>query len=344
MIQWGETMKFQVGYQDDRRFIRFLLENTEKISELYFPWGEFTTGRGIVGDHVKQRILEEVLQGFARKKVPLCLLLNGNCYGRTALCRSFFQKLGDNVDYIHKEYGLASVTTASPVIAKFLRKNFPYLHLRASVNMEIGTPEGIEYLEEYFHSFYLKREYNYNKEVLLRMRKFCCDRGKEMYLLANSGCLNYCSARTFHDNLVSHQHEIAEMDNAFDFHGVCSLFLDGEKGRRALLAKSNFIRPEDVTYYEELCDGLKLATRTNYNPLAVVTAYFSGKWQGNLLDLTEPAHSEKFLPQILANTKIPSDYAEKRFACDKVCEKCSYCQQVLENALVTLEKNEKDIF
>ena len=111
-----------------------------------------------------------------------------------------------------------------------------------------------------------------------------------------------------------------------------------------LLAKSNFIRPEDVHYYEDLCDGMKLATRTNFNPLAVVSAYFSGKWCGNLLDLTEPAHSEVFLPQIIDNRKIPADHIQKRFACDKVCEKCSYCRSVLENALVSLEDQNRKLF
>jgi len=50
--------------------------------------------------------------------------------------------------------------------------------------MEIGTPEGVEYLEDYFDSFYLKREYNHDRAVILRMRDFCHSHGKKMYLLA----------------------------------------------------------------------------------------------------------------------------------------------------------------
>ncbi|MBO5760964.1 MAG: hypothetical protein J6S53_05405 [Lentisphaeria bacterium] len=329
-------MKFQVGYQSDRRFIQYIVQHSEKIQELYFPWGDFTTGRGVVQGYDEQKIMEEDLKIFSEKGVKLCLLLNGNCYGRNALGRSFFRKLGDSIDLIHSTYTLSSVTTASPVIAKFICSNFPFLEVRASVNMELGTVEAIEYLEEYFHSFYLKREYNYDRNVLSRMRQFSRNKGKKMYLLANSGCLNYCSARTFHDNLVAHQHQIAEMDNAFLFQGLCSLYLDDEEKRKKLLGKSNFIRPEDVSAYEELCDGMKLATRTNYNPLAVVTAYFNGKWHGNLLDLTEPAHSEKFPSAILDNRKIPADYLAKRLACDKKCENCSYCVSVLENAMVKL--------
>ncbi len=337
-------MKFQVGYQNERRFIDHLLKNSGCISEIYFPWGGFTTGRGIVEGREQQKQLEADLRAFSESGIGLSLLLNGNCYGRNALSRKFFQTLGDTVDFIHSEYTLSGITTASPVIAKFIKTNFPFLDVRASVNMEIGTPEGVEYLEDHFDSFYLKREYNYDLQTMKRMRDFCRKRGRKMLILANSGCLNFCSARTFHDNLVAHQHETAEMDNAFAFHGACSTFLKKTEKRMQLLAKSNFIRPEDVHYYEDLCDGMKLATRTNFNPLAVVSAYFSGKWRGNLLDLTEPAHSEVFLPQIIDNRKIPADHIQKRFACDKVCEKCSYCRSVLENALVSLEDKNRKLF
>ena len=45
---------------------------------------------------------------------------------------------------------MASVTTTSPLIAKFIKNNFEELEVRASVNMEIGTVQGLDYLAEYF--------------------------------------------------------------------------------------------------------------------------------------------------------------------------------------------------
>ena len=333
-------MKFQVGYQDNRALTEYLLGHRDRVSEVYFPWGDLTTGRGIIPSETVRRDLSADLRRFSEAGIRLCLLLNGNCYGRHALARSFFRKLGDTVDFLREEYSIAGVTTASPLIARFLRTNFPGLEIRASVNMEIGTPEGVEYIEDHFDSFYLKREYNYDRAAILRMRDFCHAHGKKMYLLANSGCLNFCSARTFHDNLVAHQHEAAEMDNAFEFHGECTAFLRKGDHRRDLLAKTNFIRPEDVPLYEEWCDGMKLATRTNFNPLAVVTAYFSGRWHGNLLDLTEPAHSELLLPGIIDGSRFPKDYAEKRLTCSRDCPNCGYCRKVQEQATVLLDKND----
>ena len=330
-------MKFQVGYQNHRRFVEYLLAHLENVDELYFPWEGFTTGRGVPAGREAQRQLEADLEQFSKAGVKLCLLMNGNCYGRQTLSRSFFQRLGDTVDFIGSTWGLAAVTTASPLIARFLRTNFPALELRASVNMEIGTPEAVEYVSDQFDSFYLKREFNYDPAMLDRMRESCRARGKKLFLLANSGCLNFCSARTFHDNLVAHQHETAEMDNAFVFHGICTEFLKSGNHRDDLLFHSNFIRPEDVPLYADRCDGMKLATRTNFNPLAVATAYFTGKWSGNLLDLTEPAHSELFHPQILANGKIPADYAATRLRLADREAARRYCAEIQREAMVTLD-------
>ena len=326
-------MQFQVGYQNNRKFLEYLLQHKDMVSELYFPWGKFTTGRGVSADMEQ---MTEDLKRFKMADFKFCLLLNGNCYGSEALSGKFFDRLGNAIMEVMSSFGLSSVTTASPVIAAFLKQHFPALHIRASVNMEIGTPEGIEYLLDDFDSFYLKREYNYDLPRLTRMRDICHANGKKLYILANSGCLNFCSARTFHDNLVAHQHEVAGMDNAFVFHGACSTYLDGEKNRLTLLAKSNFIRPEDVKLYETLCDGMKLATRTNFNPMAIAYAYFNGKFTGNLLDLTEPAHSALFPGQIIANNRIPDEYLQYRLKCDKICEKCDFCRKIQENATILL--------
>ena len=215
-------MKFHVGYQNNSVFRTYLLEHREKTGEIYFPWEGFTTGRGLVASPEDQATMEEDLALFARSGIPLCLLLNGNCYGRETLSRDFFNHLGDTVDALGSEYStLRCVTTASPLIAEFIHNNFPSLEVRASVNMEIGTVQAVGYMLDYFDSFYLKREFNYSLSALKEMYRYCSSHNKKLFILANSGCLNYCSGRTFHDNLVAHQHECARMDNGFVFKNFC---------------------------------------------------------------------------------------------------------------------------
>lgn len=328
-------MKFSVGWQNHSGLKKSILHHTDSVREIYFPWGGFTTGRGV--QEGAQAQLEQDLRDFADAGLALNWLLNGNCYGAQAQARDFFQRIGDQTDHLTGTFALKTVTTASPLIARFLKNNFPDLEIRASVNMETGTPESVEYLLPWFDGFYLKREYNYDLARLQEMRQFTLGHGKKLYLLANSGCLNFCSARTFHDNLVAHQHEIAQQDNALDFHGVCHLFLKEAENRKKLLAHTNFIRPEDIGFYEPYCDGCKLATRTSRFPSEIVEAYASGHWSGNLLDLTEPSHAGSLYPAIIENRRISPDYLNHRLHCDKICQSCSYCREVQEAAECNLD-------
>jgi len=331
-IKKDVEMKFQVGYQNNRKFLNYLLEHGEMVSELYFPWGAFTTGRGV---NAEQQQLEDDLALFAGKKFKFCLLLNGNCYGKEALSKAFFERLGSAAGEIRERFGLASVTTASPVIAGFLKKNFPALHIRASVNMEIGTPEGVEYLADEFDSFYLKREYNYDRARIVRMREVCRKLGKKLYILANSGCLNFCSARTFHDNLVAHDAELREVRNRQDFmpHLCWERYHSGSNLEDFL--RSSWIRPEDIKHYAPYCHTMKLATRQHSNPRMILGAYCSERFDGNVLDLTEPCYAQAFAPRILDNRSL--DDVELPGLCGSNCTHCGRCQEILQKAVKSCE-------
>ena len=80
-------MQYQVGYQDNRKLVDYLLRHGDKVSEVYFPWGDFTTGRGIIPSETVRRNLAADLRRFSDAGIRLCLLLNGNCYGRQTLAR-----------------------------------------------------------------------------------------------------------------------------------------------------------------------------------------------------------------------------------------------------------------
>lgn len=337
-------MRYMVGYQQrlERRFVELLLRHREHLGELYFAWPDIPSGRGTMDGaqgvppwEVHSRLLAD-LGEFSQAGVALNLLLNGNCYGQHSQSRLFFQKIGQVVDLLAGEYSLTSITTASPLIAKFIKQNFPELECRASVNMEIGTCEGMDYLADCFDGYYVRRELNRDFPRLQQLRRWCLERGKRLYGLANSGCLNNCSAHNFHDNLVAHEREISQMDNGYEFTGICRQWLGKEPNRRELLRVSNFIRPEDVGLYEEFFDGMKLATRVHPNPCGVVSAYFSGSWHGNVLELLEPNHAGVFHPWIVDNDRLPRDFGERLLHCGKDCSQCDYCARAMEESLVDL--------
>lgn len=336
-------MKFSVGYQarGDDLLVDTIKENAAKIAEIYFSWGDFPNGRSTLTalsdcDFDAQAKLEEDIGEIVKCGISPNLLLNANCYGAQAQAREFFCKIGDTLDDLGGRFGLKSVTTTSPLIAKFLKQNFENIEVRASVNMGIEGTAAMDYIAEYFDSFYLKREYNRNRKELLAARQWCDKNGKKLYGLANSGCLNFCSAHTFHDNLVAHENEISKTDNAYQFEGQCNLYLQNPENREKWLSITNFIRPEDIPLYEGIFDGIKLATRVNKNPMRVISAYCRQSYSGAVTDLLEPNHSGLFYPNIIENKKIPKDFAQTVLDCDKNCDNCSFCKNTLRTAMVEL--------
>jgi hypothetical protein len=234
---------------------------------------------------------------------------------------------------------LTTVTTSSLLIAKFIKENFRELEVRASVNMEIGSIEGISYVSGLFDSFYVKREQNRCLFELHRLRKWCDANGKQMYILANSGCLNNCSAHIFHDNLVAHEAEISAMDNGYQFNGVCRDFLAEPSNRGKWLQRTNFIRPEDIWMYEEIVPAVKLATRVNPSPTRVLNAYLNRKYRGSVMELLEPDHSGILYPDYIENANFDTDFAACVASCNKKCEDCHFCEEVMRRACVRLSQD-----
>ena len=337
-------MKYIVGYpiRENEDFLNTVVQNKDAISEVYFSWGDLPNGRSArsaleerTAFEIQKRQCED-LRRLSEEGLRFNLLFNANCYGKDSQSRAFFNRIGNLTDYVRREFGLASVTTASPLIAKFIKENFEGIDVRASVNMEIGSIEGISYVSKYFDSFYLKRELNRNRSMLIRLRRWCDDHGKQMYLLANSGCLNHCSAHTFHDNLVAHEAEIAAMDNGYQFNGVCWEFLSDPSNFEKWLQRTNFIRPEDMGLYEGLVPAVKLATRVNSSPSRVLNAYVGGRYRGSVMELLEPNHSGALYPAYVENTRFRDGFAEHVLSCSKDCEDCNYCAEVMKEACVRL--------
>lgn len=303
-------MKYTVGLQTaNRPLLDCILENREQIHEVYFSWGDFPNGRSnqLESDRYTpwqlQDLQREALSELSQNGIALNLLFNANCYGEDAQSRRFFHKIGSVIDHVGEVYGLQSVTTTSPLIAKFIKDNFDSLEVRASVNMEIGTVEAMDYLAGLFDSYYMQRELNRDFDAIRRLHHWCEENGKKLFLLANSGCLNHCPARNFHDNLVSHESRIAAMDNAYAFKGLCREYLKQADHYKKIYAVTNFIRPEDMANYEPYFVAAKLATRVHKTPTLVVNSYLRGKYSGDLLQLLEPAHS--IYPWVLENGNPP---------------------------------------
>jgi hypothetical protein len=199
--------------------------------------------------------------------------------------------------------------------------------------MRLGAIASLEYVAHLFDSFYLQREYNRDLEHIAAVRAWARERGKRLLLLANSGCLSFCSVQTFHDNLVAHEAEVAGMVNVpAESPALCWSFYQ-DPAHWVYFLRGTWIRPEDVPHYEGLVSVMKLATRMHANPRRVVQAYVSGAFRGNLPDLLEPGHGPCFAPRAIDNTRFPADWFERTTTCGRRCTECNYCEAVLAQVL-----------
>ncbi|MBI4976459.1 MAG: hypothetical protein HZC28_03195 [Spirochaetes bacterium] len=341
-------MQFSVGYQlpsdEGESFVDIITDYREHIGEVFFPWLNFATGRSSVAerhgevDWHAQQDLEADLIAIKSMGVKLDLLINGNCYGRHSYSVYLENQIRSTIEYLSERTGgVDIVTTASPAVAFILKKHFPAVEVRASVNMRIGTVKGMQYMAKNFDSFHIQREYNRDPALIAELKTWADANGKKLVMLANSGCMNFCSGQVFHDNCVAHETEIVETLVMKDFKPhACWNYLAQDESHRVSVLQNSWVRPEDIVRYEELFDVVKLATRMHSRPRMVIAAYAEQKFHGNLLDLCEPGYGPAFAPYIIENDRIPKDWFDRVTTCDKQCHRCGYCGTVLEQALVKM--------
>jgi len=338
-------MKYSIGYQlpDEYDSITEIVQDfRENVEEVYFAWPGEASGRSPLGlfnendMEAIREVFEDELQQLGRMGIKLVLLFNSNCYGDSSVSVEFQNRITGIIGKILNKTSLYSVTTTSPFVAKTVKTAFSQIEVRASVNMRIGTVKGMEYLAEYFDGYYMQREFNRDLNRIEELKKWCGINGKNLYILANSGCLNFCSSQTYHDNLVAHEAGIVTKQNVESkYPSPCWEYMEKQENWVAFLQNS-WIRPEDIKNYEKWFGTVKLATRMHANPRKVLSAYIRGKHNGNLLDLTEPGYGKVFKNNIIDNTLFPGDWFEMTSMCKKDCHRCEYCKTVLAKVLVSM--------
>ncbi len=338
-------MRLAVGYQlpdgEGESIAEIVASYANSVEEIYFPWPYEPSGRAPLASHrgyldwTALERLEADLRFFRSIGLKLDLLLNANCYGRWATSEWLANRVISILDWLGERVGgVDVVTTASLTIAHVIKTNFPEVRVRASVNMRIGTVQAMEYVSDLFDSFHVQRDHNRDLSHLQQLKEWADENGKELCILANSGCLRFCPGQVFHDNMVAHEDEINETLNISDWVPLVCWRLMSRSENWVAILQSTWIRPEDLHNYDGLVSLAKLATRMHSRPRAVIHAYATGQYAGNLLDLLEPGFGPALAPYIIDNSRFPDDWFERTSTCRGECHKCDYCSQVLKQVLV----------
>lgn len=264
-----------------------------RIKETFFAWPGVLSCRPApeFTPDVRRRLIDDLTWARANG-IELDTLFNCNCYGDQAISAELADFVGKMLREMDAE-GLFpdTVTTTSPFIATVLRRRFPSVKIRGSVNLRIHGTLGFEPVAELFDSFYASREHHRDTAYLARTSAWMRANGKTLGVQANSGCLRQCPFQQFHDNLHGHN-RIAQskVGEAFDF-SVFRCKTHYARGHHEDFLRATWLRPEDLPLYEPHVDIVKLATRRHPDPVKVLKAYATYTYDGDLADLMDPAHA-----------------------------------------------------
>lgn len=334
----GSTLRnLAVGHFLNEPFVEACTPWVARIREVFFAWPGVLSCRPApeFTDEVRERMFADLM--WCRENgILLDTLFNCNCYGDNAIS----PELADFVEATLRDMngrGLFPdiVTTTSPFIATVLRQRFPRVKIRWSVNLRVHGTTGFECVEELFDSFYVSREVQRDPAALAHAREWADAHGKVMGLQANSGCLRQCPFQQFHDNLHGHNRiRQSGVGAKFDF-SVFRCRTNYARRNWEDFIRATWIRPEDVPAFEPYVDVVKLATRRHRFPVKVLNAYASYSYDGNLLDLMDPVHSDLFAPRVIDNKSFPEDFASTVAACANAndCRHCGRCAAVLERVM-----------
>ena len=334
--QLMERRKLAVGYFYNAPFQEICAKHLDRIREIFFAWPGVLSCRPAPDftPEVKERLFADL--NWARANgIELDTLFNANCYGDQAISTTLADFVRRNIDEMC-EKGLSPdcVTTTSPFIAKVLRKHYPNIKIRWSVNIRVHGTVGFESVLDLFDSFYISREIQRDIKKVAEVSAWAKANNKMLGMQANSGCLRQCPFQTFHDNLHGHgdgrRPEDIAASSKYDF----SFFLCKTRysqGNEEDFLRATWLRPEDMREYEKYVDIVKLATRRHPDPEAIINAYATCDYDGNLALLMDPAHT---FAKSFDNKSFdrPSSLWHHVRDCPQAndCKHCGKCKKLLE--------------
>jgi collagenase-like PrtC family protease len=292
-------MRFDLATNFDPNLIAFVNErNAEGAVSCVF--GKLRSD--VLGGGRNAPSLPKVSMKELRDHVALChqsnlkfnYLLNPLCLDNREISvrghRKLLRFIGELADI-----GVDGVTINSPFLCRLIRKQFPRFEITIGYHSGIGSIQQVKYWEELGADVLtLTHSVNRNFPLLTSLLAYTKRSGPRLRLIANNVCLRECPFKLSHGTSNAHASQSG--------HGSSGFFIDynllnctyRKIANPANLIASEWIRPEDITYYEALCQktgnhklSIKLLERTKKTAFLtrVVQAYLDRSYDGNLLEI-----------------------------------------------------------
>jgi len=289
----------EIRYDLATNFDDKLIERVAEFGIVKSVYGKLD--KDIVGGGRPSLILPKISRKQLRKHIETAhkygiefnYLLNASCMDNKEFIAPSHREIMKLVREV-REDGADAVTVSSPAFLKMVKEQFPELKISASDFLEINTLDKMKHYESLGASQITLR-HNFCRDFgLLEKALKIVNEETELRLIANNVCLHNCPYHPGHANLLAHASQLNHESEGFVIDPYM-IFCGLQKIKNpAELLMSEWIRPEDVHYYEELCDKtgnsnlvLKLTDRAKTTDwlVNVVKAYAEKSYDGNLMDI-----------------------------------------------------------
>ena len=226
-------------------------------------------------------------------------LINGTCLDNLEFTKKAYSKMVDHLEWVAST-GTDMVTVTLPFLVEMVKKEFPHLKVAVSSFARVQNVHLARSWEEIGADKIILPESVTRDFRSLRLIREAVD--CELELIANHACLFQCFLDLHHRNMVSHGSQADHPCGGFapDY---CKLACQRLKILKPVeLIKSTWIRPEDVSHYEEMginCLKLVERFRGTESLLQIVRAYERRRFDGNLVELlTLPQQGAFMMPNL----------------------------------------------
>ncbi|PYG86588.1 peptidase U32-like protein [Ruminiclostridium sufflavum DSM 19573] len=296
--------KYRMKYSIGSNFDPNLIHEIARIDEHNAIATVFAKLRSdIVGGGRQSSILPNISLNQVKKYVELChdnkiqfnYLLNPMCLGNKDLEASAHKKLLRYIDQL-ANIGVDYVTVNSPYLCELIKKRFPTLKISIGIYAGIFNIQHIKYWEEFgADELTLQHSVNRNFNLLEKMLMYTKKSNISLRLIANNICIHECPYQTSHGTGIAHASQKGQSTKKLYLDYYLAKCTYSKVSKLENFIASDWIRPEDVKYYEELCEktgnynfSIKLVDRTRTTDFLtrVAKAYINQEYNGNLLDIT----------------------------------------------------------
>ncbi|MCR3758489.1 U32 family peptidase [Clostridium felsineum] len=292
-------IKYDIATNFDPEFIG-KLKNIDKDNQVGTVFGKLR--RDIIGGGRSSVNSPELSLDELKNYIKDChdnnfkfnYLINTTCLGNREVNPQYHRKM---VKYISKlcELGIDGVTVDYPYLCQLIKKQFPNLMVSIGIGAGVINCKQIGYWREMgADEITVGHGINRNFKLLEEILTFTKGTNMNIRLIANNTCLPECPSKIVHAS--GHSHASQKRNSSSDLYIDYNLLYCNNRRVKNMgyMIASEWIRPEDVHYYEEICDkvgnhnfSLKLLERTKNTEflLRVAKAYITKNFEGNLLDI-----------------------------------------------------------